>query len=44
MALLLDDLLHIARITQGKLRLKKEQVAFSDVMDEESGLPDIGLQ
>jgi signal transduction histidine kinase len=33
MALLLDDLLDIARITQGKLRLKKERVALSDVMD-----------
>jgi signal transduction histidine kinase/CheY-like chemotaxis protein len=33
MALLLDDLLDIARITQGKLRLKKERVAFSDVLD-----------
>jgi signal transduction histidine kinase len=33
MALLLDDLLNIARITQGKLSLKKERVALSDVMD-----------
>ena len=33
MALLLDDLLDIARITQGKLRLKKERVALSNVMD-----------
>ena len=33
MALLLDDLLDIARITQGKLRLKKERVALSDVLD-----------
>jgi signal transduction histidine kinase len=33
MALLLDDLLDIARITQGKLRLKMERIAFSDVMD-----------
>ena len=33
MALLLDDLLDIARITQGKLRLKKERVALSEVMD-----------
>jgi signal transduction histidine kinase/CheY-like chemotaxis protein len=33
MALLLDDLLDIARITQGKLRLKKERVTLSDVMD-----------
>jgi signal transduction histidine kinase/ActR/RegA family two-component response regulator len=33
MALLLDDLLNIARITQGKMRLKKERVALSDVMD-----------
>ena len=33
MALLLDDLLDIARITQGKLRLKKERVELSDVMD-----------
>jgi signal transduction histidine kinase/CheY-like chemotaxis protein len=33
MALLLDDLLDIARITRGKLRLKKTRVALSDVMD-----------
>ena len=33
MALLLDDLLDIARITQGKLRLKKERVALSLVVD-----------
>jgi len=33
MALLLDDLLDIARITQGKLKLKKARVALSDVMD-----------
>ncbi len=33
MALLLDDLLDIARITQGKLQLKKEIVALSDVVD-----------
>jgi PAS domain S-box-containing protein len=33
MALLLDDLLDIARITQGKLRLKKEPVALSDVAE-----------
>ena len=33
MALLLDDLLDIARITQGKLKLKKERVALSEVMD-----------
>jgi signal transduction histidine kinase/CheY-like chemotaxis protein len=33
MALLLDDLLDIARITQGKLRLKKERVALSDALD-----------
>lgn len=33
MALLLDDLLDVARITQGKLRLKKEQVELSDVLD-----------
>ena len=33
MALLLDDLLDIARITQGKLRLKMERIALSDVMD-----------
>ena len=33
MALLLDDLLDIARITQGKLQLKKETLALSDVVD-----------
>ena len=33
MALLLDDLLDIARITQGKLQLKKERLALSDVVD-----------
>ncbi len=33
MALLLDDLLDIARITQGKLRLKMEHIALSDVLD-----------
>ena len=33
MALLLDDLLDIARITQGKLTLKKEYIELSDVMD-----------
>ena len=33
MALLLDDLLDIARITQGKLQLKKETVALIDVVD-----------
>ena len=33
MALLLDDLLDIARITQGKLTLKKTRVALSDVLD-----------
>jgi signal transduction histidine kinase len=33
MALLLDDLLDIARITQGKLRLKKERVSLSDALD-----------
>jgi PAS domain S-box-containing protein len=33
MALLLDDLLDIARITQGKLRLKKEPVALSEVAE-----------
>jgi signal transduction histidine kinase/ActR/RegA family two-component response regulator len=33
MALLLDDLLDSARITQGKLRLKKQRVALSNVMD-----------
>jgi PAS domain S-box-containing protein len=33
MALLLDDLLDIARITQGKLNLKKERVALFDVVD-----------
>jgi PAS domain S-box-containing protein len=33
MALLLDDLLDIARITQGKLNLKKERVALFDIVD-----------
>lgn len=33
MALLLDDLLDIARITQGKLQLKKETLALFDVVD-----------
>ena len=33
MALLLDDLLDLARITQGKLNLKKEPVALFDVVD-----------
>ncbi len=33
MALLLDDLLDIARITQGKLHLKKSTVALVDVVD-----------
>ena len=33
MALLLDDLLDIARITQRKLQLKKETVALFDVVD-----------
>ena len=33
MALLLDDLLDIARITQGKLFLKKETLALFDVVD-----------
>jgi PAS domain S-box-containing protein len=33
MALLLDDLLDIARITQGKLQLKKGPVALFDVVD-----------
>ena len=33
MALLLDDLLDIARITQGKLYLKKETLALFDVVD-----------
>ncbi len=33
MALLLDDLLDMARITQGKLRLKREVVALLDVVD-----------
>ncbi len=33
MALLLDDLLDIARITQGKLKLKKGRVALSEVLD-----------
>jgi signal transduction histidine kinase/CheY-like chemotaxis protein len=33
MALLLDDLLDIARITQGKLELKKTRVTLTDVVD-----------
>ena len=33
MALLLDDLLDIARITQGKLQLRREQLALGDVVD-----------
>ena len=33
MALLLDDLLDISRITQGKLFLKKERVKLTDVVD-----------
>jgi signal transduction histidine kinase len=33
MALLLDDLLDIARITQGKLQLKKEKLALIPVVD-----------
>jgi PAS domain S-box-containing protein len=33
MALLLDDLLDIARITQGKLELKAERVKLTDVVD-----------
>lgn len=33
MALLLDDLLDIARITQGKLHLRKERLALADVVD-----------
>jgi PAS domain S-box-containing protein len=33
MALLLDDLLDIARITQGKLQIKKEPVTLFDVVD-----------
>ena len=33
MALLLDDLLDIARITQGKLQMKKERLALSAVVD-----------
>jgi signal transduction histidine kinase/ActR/RegA family two-component response regulator len=33
MALLLDDLLDVARITQRKVRLKKERVVLSNVMD-----------
>ena len=33
MALLLDDLLDIARITQGKLQLKKGAVALNDMVD-----------
>jgi PAS domain S-box-containing protein len=33
MALLLDDLLDVARITQGKLELKKQQLALNSVVD-----------
>jgi PAS domain S-box-containing protein len=33
MVLLLDDLLDVARVTQGKLMLKKERVALSTVVD-----------
>ncbi|HLZ97149.1 MAG TPA: PAS domain-containing protein [Steroidobacteraceae bacterium] len=33
MALLLDDLLDIARITRGKLEIKKERVRLTDVVD-----------
>jgi signal transduction histidine kinase len=33
MALLLDDLLDVARITQGKLQLKKATVGLIDVID-----------
>jgi signal transduction histidine kinase/ActR/RegA family two-component response regulator len=33
MALLLDDLLDVARITQGKLTLKKERVTLTNVID-----------
>ena len=33
MALLLDDLLDVARITQGKLKLKKAMLALIDVVD-----------
>ena len=33
MSLLLDDLLDIARITQGKLQLKKKVVCLADVLD-----------
>jgi PAS domain S-box-containing protein len=33
MSLLLDDLLDIARVTQGKLELKKERVRLTDVVD-----------
>jgi signal transduction histidine kinase/ActR/RegA family two-component response regulator len=33
MALLLDDLLDVARITQGKLELKKTRVTLTDVVD-----------
>ncbi len=33
MALLLDDLLDVARITQGKLHLKKQAVALPDMVD-----------
>ncbi len=33
MALLLDDLLDVARITQGKLELKKERITLNSVID-----------
>jgi len=33
MALLLDDLLDVARITQGKLELKKTRVTLTDIVD-----------
>jgi PAS domain S-box-containing protein len=33
MSLLLDDLLDIARVTQGKLEMKKERVKLTDVVD-----------
>jgi len=33
MALLLDDLLDVARITQGKLELKKQQLSLNSVVD-----------
>jgi PAS domain S-box-containing protein len=33
MALLLDDLLDVARITQGKLKLRKQSVLLSDIVD-----------